>query len=148
MDNIKIEIRKLSFEFVYDTLKDMSSLFVPPLSESLDIESYAKKLSDKAQFVVCMNEDKMIGFTAYYLNSFAQQIYITLICVDTKYQSYGIGGMMLNYVASCTGESDKLYETIALEVNKKNGKAHRFYLKQGFEEQEDRGEKLLMVKHI
>lgn len=55
MDNIKIEIRKLSFEFVYDTLKDMSSLFVPPLSESLDIESYAKKLSDKAQFVVCMN---------------------------------------------------------------------------------------------
>ena len=33
-------------------------------------------------------------------------------------------------------------------VNKKNGKARRFYLKQGFEEQEDRGEKLLMVKHI
>ena len=148
MDNIKIEIRKLSFEFVYDTLKDMSSLFIPPLSESLDIKSYAKKLSDKAQFVVCMNEDKMIGFTAYYLNSFAQQIYITLICVHIKYQSYGIGGMMLNYVASCTGESDKLYDTIALEVNKKNGKAHRFYLKQGFEEQEDRGEKLLMVKHI
>ena len=95
-----------------------------------------------------MNENEILGFMAYYLNSSYQQIYITLICVDIKYQSHGIGGMMLDYVTSNTCESDKLYETIALEVNKKNGKAHRFYLKQGFEEQEDRGEKLLMVKHI
>ena len=47
MDNIKIEIRKLSFEFVYDTLKDMSSLFVPPLSESLDIESMLRSFRIK-----------------------------------------------------------------------------------------------------
>ena len=43
---------------------------------------------------------------------------------------------------------DGSYDTIALEVNKHNGKAHRFYLKQGFIEQEDRGEKFLMVKSI
>ena len=98
MDNIKMEIRKLSFEFVYDTLKNMSSLFVPPLSESLDIESYAKKLSDKAQFIVCMNEDKMIGFTAFYLNSIAQQSYIPLICVDGKYQTHGVGSKMLDFL--------------------------------------------------
>lgn len=55
--------------------------------------------------------------------------------------------MMLDNVSFCTEESDKLYETIALEVKKKNGKVHLSYLKQGFEEQEDRGEKLLMVKH-
>ena len=148
MDNIKIEKRRLSFEFVYETLRKISSLFTPPLSESLDIKAYARKLSDKAQFIVCMNENEILGFMAYYLNSSYQQIYITLICVDIKYQSHGIGGMMLDYVTSNTCESDKLYETIALEVNKKNGKAHRFYLKQGFEEQEDRGEKLLMIKHI
>ena len=43
---------------------------------------------------------------------------------------------------------DGSYDTVALEVNKHNGKAHRFYLKQGFIEQEDRGEKFLMVKSI
>ena len=148
MDNIKMEIRKLSFEFVYDTLKNMSSLFVPPLSESLDIESYAKKLSDKAQFIVCMNEDKMIGFTAFYLNSIAQQIYIPLICVDEKYQTHGVGSKMLDFLYFYSEGLVANYNTIGLEVNKKNSKAYRFYLKQEFEEHEDRGCKLLMVKQI
>ena len=30
MDNIKIEKRRLSFEFVYETLRKISSLFTPP----------------------------------------------------------------------------------------------------------------------
>ena len=116
--------------------------------ESLDIEAYAKKLSDKAEFVVCMDRNDLLGFTAYYLNSEACQIYITLICVDSAYQAQGIGGKMLAHITERAQTQDVPYNTVALEVNRQNGKAHRFYLKQGFVEQEDRGGKLLMVKAI
>lgn len=140
--------RKLPYEFVYETLRNMSCLFTPPLSESLDIEAYAKKMSDKAEFVVCIEEDELLGFTAYYLNSEKHQIYITLICVDSGHQAHGIGGKMLGHIEARVQADDKLFSTIALEVNKQNGKAYRFYQNQGFNEQEDRGEKLLMVKNI
>ena len=83
MNIVEMSDGRLSFEFVYEMLKKMSSLFTPPMSESLDIEAYAKKLSDKAEFVVCMDKRDLLGFTAYYLNSEARQIYITLICVDS-----------------------------------------------------------------
>lgn len=146
MNNITIENRRLPFEFVYETLKKVSSLFTPPLSESLDIEAYAIKLSDKAEFAVCMDEDDMLGFTAYYLNKAAHQIYVTLICVDTSHQAQGIGGKMIDCLSSFAKNEE--CNSIALEVKKQNDKAHRFYLKQGFSEQENRGEKLLMVKNL
>ena len=120
----------------------------PPLSESIDIEGYAKKLSDRAEFVVCMDGDDLLGFTAYYFNHAAHQVYVSLICVDSCCQAHGIGGRMLEHMTAKAMTMDESYDTIALEVNKHNGKAHRFYLKQGFKEQEDRGEKFLMVKAI
>ena len=97
---------------------------------------------------MCIEEDGLLGFTAYYLNSEKHQIYITLICVDSGHQAHGIGGKMLEHIEARVQADGKQYNTIALEVNKQNGKAHRFYQKQGFKEQEDRGEKLLMVKNI
>lgn len=97
---------------------------------------------------MCMEEDELLGFTAYYLNTVKHQIYITLICVDSSYQAHGIGSKMLGHIAVKAQTVDYSYSTIALEVNKQNGKAHRFYQRQGFVEQENRGEKMLMVKAI
>ncbi len=88
----------------------------------------------------------MAGFTAYYLNDSAHQVYITLICVDSAYQSHGIGSKMISWLSSLAKKEG--YTSIALEVNKANGKARRFYVKHGFVEIEDRGEKLLMKKTL
>lgn len=107
---------------------------------------FAEKLSDKANFAVCTCDDEMAGFTAYYLNCSARQVYITLICVDSMFQSHGIGGKMIDWLSSLAKKEG--YTSIALEVNKVNGKAHRFYVKHGFVEQEDRCEKLLMKKTL
>lgn len=93
-----------------------------------------------------MRDEEMAGFAAYYLNHSDQQIYITLICVDRLFQSHGIGGKIIDYLSSLASKEE--YDSIALEVNKANGKAHRFYVKHGFIEQEDRGEKLLMKKTL
>lgn len=40
------------------------------------------------------------------------------------------------------------FTSIGLEVVKANVGAYKFYKKQGFIEQEDRGEKFLMIKYI
>ncbi len=144
MRNINMLDRRLPFQYVFESLMPLS----PPLSETFDKEKVAKKLSDRAEFVVCMDGDDLLGFTAYYLNSAAHQIYVTLICVDSRYQAHGIGGRMLEHIAARAKAMDESYSTIALEANKQNGKAYRFYKKQEFIEQEDRGERLLMVKEL
>ena len=95
-----------------------------------------------------MSGNDLLGFTAYYLNSAAHQVYVTLICVEAKHQARGIGGKMLEHIAASAKTIDKNYDTIALEVNKRNNKAYSFYLRQGFKEKEDRGYKFLMVKTI
>ena len=51
MDNYQIECRRFSYEIVSAILVRVSSLFTPPpLSDGLDIEQYAHKLSEKAIF--------------------------------------------------------------------------------------------------
>lgn len=141
-----IENKNLSYGCVINTLKKVNELFTPPLSESVDIEQFADKLSKRADFAICYLQGKPSGFTAYYLNSAARQIYITLICVDRDFQSHGIGGKLIGHLKNIA--SVKGYTSIALEVNKANIKAYHFYKKLGFKEREDRGEKFLMIKEL
>lgn len=145
--HITIGNRLLSYEMGLGLLIKATPLFTP-LSETLDLELYARKLSDKASFVVCYSNKEIIGFIAYYLNAKDRQVYITLICVDEGQQTHGIGSKMLEFLVSKVKQSDIPYDSIALEVNKQNNKAYNFYIKHEFVEQEDRGKKLLMVKRL
>lgn len=86
------------------------------------------------------------GFTAFYKNKELKQIYVTLICVDKRFQGQGIGGKMLMTLA--TSFKSEGFNTIALEVVKANDAAYHFYKKYGFIELEDRGKKFLMLKNI
>ena len=148
MDNYQIECRRFSYEIVSAILVRVSSLFTPPLSDGLDMEQYAHKLSEKAIFLTCCEAEKMVGFIAYYLNEQVKEFYITLICVDSAYQTNGIGSQMLDKLIRIARQSRISCETIALEVNKQNSKAYSFYKKHGFVEQEDRGTKILMKKNL
>lgn len=98
-----------------------------------------------ASFVVCRDGKDVKGFAAFYKNVDANQLYVTLICVDKQFQGKGFGGIMLEVLESLKCEG---FETIALEVVKTNQTAYHFYKKQGFIEQEDRGKKFLMRKTL
>lgn len=98
-----------------------------------------------ASFVVCRDGKDVKGFTAYYKNVDAKQLYVTLICVDKQLQGQGLGSKMLEILESLKDEG---FEAIALEVVKTNQTAYHFYKKQGFIEQEDRGKKFLMRKTL
>ena len=98
-----------------------------------------------ASFVVCSDEKDVKGFTAFYKNVEAKQLYVTLICVDKQLQGQGLGSKMLETLESLKSEG---FEAVALEVLKTNQTAYHFYKKHGFIEQEDRGEKFLMRKTL
>ena len=95
--------------------------------------------------VVCRDGKDVKGFTAYYKNVDAKQLYVTLICVDKQLQGQGLGSKMLEILESLKDEG---FEAIALEVVKTNQTAYQFYKKHGFIELEDRGEKFLMRKTL
>lgn len=126
-------------------MKKADKLFTPPISEGIDLKAYSEKLYAYASLVVCRDGKDVKGFAAFYKNVGAKQLYITLICVDKQLQGQGIGSQMLETLESLKCEG---FETIALEVVKTNQTAYHFYKKQGFIEQEDRGEKFLMRKTL
>ena len=126
-------------------MKEADKLFTPPISEVIDLDAYNEKLYARANFVVCSEGKDVKGFTAFYKNVYAKQLYITLICVDKQLQGQGIGSQMLETLELLKSEG---FETVALEVLKTNQTAYHFYKKYGFTEQEDRGEKFLMRKTL
>lgn len=146
MTNLVFDIKRPSFDEVHSLLKRMSAEFTPPLSQTVNLKEYSEKLSTKANFLTCEVAGKTIGVTAYYLNHSAKQIYITLICVDKEYQRTGVGDEMLKHLQQIAKDSCNEYLNIGLEVNKVNDKAFRFYVKHGFVQQEDRGNRFLMIK--
>lgn len=125
-------------------MKKADKLFTP-ISVRIDLKAYSEKLYAYASFVVCCEGKDVKGFTAYYKNVDAKQLYVTLICVDKQLQGQGLGSKMLEILESLKDEG---FEAIALEVVKTNQTAYHFYKKHGFIELEDRGEKFLMRKTL
>ena len=145
-----IEIRTyrnafLSKDKFKSLMQKVDKHFTPPVSEEIDLAVYSEKLYAHASFVVAEENKEVIGFTAFYLNIEAKQLYIPLICVDPNCQNHGIGGKMLETLAQMAADG---FHSIGLEVKKTNDVAYRFYKKHGFVEQEDRGKKFLMLKRL
>lgn len=82
---------------------------------------------------------------AFYKNQEAKQLYVSIICVEKSFQRMGLGKQMVESLCKLKAGG---FDTIGLEVVKTNIPAYNFYKKYGFREQEDRGEKFLMIKYI
>ena len=131
---------------VDDCLNLLSEEFTPDeLYSRVDVGQYAKKLSDKAFFLLDQEENKTRGFIAYYLNKDSFFIFITRIAVSSFYRRLGIGRNMIDNLAT---HYMNRYESIELEVEKTNKAALEFYQSLGFQMKEDRTTKYLMSKRI
>ena len=91
------------------------------------ISSYSKKLSDFAYFILGKENDNVICFIAYYKNLQNMQFYVSLLCVQEKFQRNGLGHKMMEILSK-----NKDFSSIGLEVNKVNTKAYNFYIKENF----------------
>jgi len=140
MTNIRIRQSKLSFEETYEILQKGDADFDPPLSAVLDIEKYARKLSEFAHFILLKEHLQLRGCIAYYLNEEGRFVYISHYWVDTDLQRLHYGSRMLQELVSINGD---YYQEILVEVTK-NNPALRFYLNNGFSIKENRTEKYLL----
>ena len=148
---MKLSFTRLGQNDALILLTDFNRYFVPALSErDIELEAYAVKLSHYGYFILVQaNSDDFFGgydgFIAYYLNPDSHFAYISLICVKTACQHKGIGYIMLEKLVLSLGPE---YEKLMLEVRKDNYQGLKFYLRNGFIEKEDRGEKVLMEKRL
>lgn len=119
----------LTFEQVRSFLGETDKEFEHPLSEKVDIEEYALKLSQYSSFSYCVEQGEMIGMISCYTNR-PPVGYISNVCV--KYQYHGLGvfnSMFERLKEECVNLGINI---IRLEVDNDNYVAQLVYLKNGF----------------
>lgn len=130
---VLIESKQLSSEEIYKYLEDNSDIFIPPLTNRVNLTEYSNKIYLYAWQVwaIDSNNDKLAGFMACYFNDKVNNIgYITTISVKKEYQGKKVGYNLLNTAINYAREKD--FKKIKLEVNKKNVNAMKFYYRNGF----------------
>ena len=140
-------LQRLAQEQVLELLREAENSFTPPLSCNIPytVEEYATKLSEHASFVLCKEDERVIGFTAFYLNKEGGYAYVPQIWVSDDYQRQGIGSAMIDELVKNVGDE---INSIRLEVRKNNSKAFSFYLKSGYTVVEEKKGKCLMEKQV
>lgn len=124
---VSIKENTSSYDMIYQHLKNVEGLYVPPLSTYVNLEDYSHKLSNKADTIEILFDNNLVGLAAYYKND--QYLYLSNISIEKEYLKRGYGTILINRLI----EKSLLYKKkIFLEVNKGNTKAIKFYKKHGF----------------
>lgn len=112
-------------------LRACDSTFVPSLAGRLDIDAYARKISDKAQRLEAWANGELIGLVAVYCNAMDRRTaFITSVSVLPGWQGRGIASRLMR---DCIGHVDRLgFACIELEVAANNEAAIVLYGKHHF----------------
>ena len=136
-----------SCESIYNLLLEFDHCF-PHLKEKIsDYRTFSEKLQKYANVFVVKDETSNIALTCFYANDFQNFCgYITLIGVKSECRGLGLGGYLLDF----TEETMKKIgmKSIRLEVDRDNYNAQCFYLKKGFNIEEEKKGSFFMVKEI
>jgi ribosomal protein S18 acetylase RimI-like enzyme len=130
---IEISNSKKSKEKIFKYLKSNSSVFVPPLSGRVDLNTFTEKITKYARqtWIYDNEQNEIAGFMACYFNDPKKEIaYITSISIVEKYQAKGLGIMLINDSIDFAKKNN--FRKIQLEVSKINTNAIGFYRKQQF----------------
>jgi ribosomal protein S18 acetylase RimI-like enzyme len=123
-----IERNKSDEANVKNHLKKCDMYFMPKLSSYTNIETYSKKLVEKASRLEIWHDSSLIALLAYYKK--LDTLYITNLSVDYNFQRNALGFNLLTYFIKKYKQSNML--NISLEVFIENKKALKFYQLNGF----------------
>jgi ribosomal protein S18 acetylase RimI-like enzyme len=111
--------------------------------DGVDLESYLAKLGDHSEIVSDSAQGRCRGFVAFYCNDeSSRQAYITLVLVDPRDRSTGLGRSLVKEVLDIAKRRG--YRSCRLEVAKQNQAAYAMYTTMGFRVVEDRAVKDLL----
>lgn len=134
-----------SYEQILAFLECSDNEFDKPLTSNLNIEDYARKLSENSLCVTCWCGESIVGMLNCYINR-PPDGYISNVCVLGYYQGQGIFNEMFSLL--CDECRIAGVEEIVLQVNKGNEKARKAYSKVGFVEKEDKGDSLYLIYRL
>ena len=141
--SIRYVFSPLSFQEVLSFLQETDTMFPTPLSERVDLEMYAKKLSGHSNFSLSYAGNQMVGMISCYTNR-PPMGYISNICVKESYQGKGVFKEMFRRLVDEIKK--KGIDRVRLEVDDDNVRAMDVYTRLGFsvvEEQSNVGKKLM-----
>jgi ribosomal protein S18 acetylase RimI-like enzyme/2-polyprenyl-3-methyl-5-hydroxy-6-metoxy-1,4-benzoquinol methylase len=105
--------------------------FVPPLSDRVEINDYARKIADKATRFEAWSGDKLVGLVASYCNDEDHHIaYITSVSVLKEWTGKGIAASLMKQCIERMEASGM--RQISLDVASDNVTAIKLYEKFGF----------------
>lgn len=122
-------------------LSNVDKMFIPRLSDYVDIPTYSEKLANYAERVEIWCDDKLVGLLAYYKSP--NKIFISNVSLELPYQGLGLAKQLFNYLFDTASLSS--IERIELKVNVKNIRAKKFYFNLGFQIESELNEELLLI---
>jgi ribosomal protein S18 acetylase RimI-like enzyme len=129
--HIIYNIKTASKHKIYLHLLECNNDFVPPLYEKVNLVEYARKLFKSSVTFEAWSNKKLIGLISAYFNNTKESIgYITNVSVIGDYKGHGIASQLLS---NCIQHAANIkFNTLLLEVDKKNIIAINFYKKHNF----------------
>jgi len=129
---------------IFIFLSKCDKLFIPKLSQRVNIREYSQKLFENAVHFEAWDRDVLIGLISMYINSKNIIIgYISSVGVLSEYANNGIASSLLT---TCIKYSiNKNLDNIQLEVNKKNFSALSLYKKFKFKVYEESNNSLMKL---
>ncbi|GAB1152044.1 MAG: GNAT family N-acetyltransferase [Shewanella algae] len=136
-----------NYKLVYELLSRVDADFNPPLSSSLDLVEYSKKICTNASLFKKIKNNSLIGLCAIYATDKSNfQAYLTMLAIDPVYRGLGLAKELLTemeeYVLS------QGFKCIRLEVYKTNVGAFLMYKSFGYEIVEESCSSYFLQKKI
>ncbi|WP_367773678.1 GNAT family N-acetyltransferase [Flavobacterium sp. WC2421] len=144
---IDYKIKNASQKDLHLHLEKCNYLFLPPLSDKVNLQEYSQKIHEKSQTFEAWHEKKLVGFIAVYFNdSQAKKGYITNVSVLENYNNKGIASQLIKMTKEYAQNND--FTKIILEVHSKNNNVIALYKKHDFEIEHEEKEALFMEFRI
>lgn len=141
--NIIYKVNSASEGEIFSHLNNCDVNYIPPLSKSVNIEEYSKKIFEKAYRFEAWLDEILVGLVAIYLNDKVNfRGYITNVSVLKEYTGLGIASKLLVNSVDCAKKMN--FNEILLEVNKYNTLAIILYNKLKFTRMSVKGDSLVM----
>ena len=128
---VEYRSNKASDAEIAEHLTCCDASFVPPLSTQVEIDAYAKKITDKAMRFEAWADGKLVGLVAVYCNDHEGcSAFITSVSVLPAWLGNGIATRLLDQCIEHSQASGM--RQINLEVASGNNPAVKLYAKRGF----------------
>ena len=141
-----IEFRRCSAtdEEILGHLQACSDHFIPCLAERVDLNRYAEKLTQHASTYEAWSGEQLVGLVAAYLNTLQGRkiAFVSNVSVVSEFARRGIATRLLQIFHDELRKSE--FACVELEVSSANERASRIYLRLGYVEVDQQGDRRLM----